>query len=66
MYFDGALSIEGAGAGVLCVSPIGDHLKYVIQLAFSPEDATNNIAEYEGLLAGLQIVAGLGISRLVV
>jgi hypothetical protein len=30
MYFDGAFSIEGAGAGVLLVSPMGDHLKYVI------------------------------------
>jgi ribonuclease HI len=66
MYFDGAFSIEGVGASVLLVSPTGDHLKYVIQLAFSREDATNNIAKYEGLLAGLQITAGLGISRLVV
>jgi ribonuclease HI len=44
----------------------GDHLKYVIQLAFSCEDGTNNTAEYEGLLAGLRITTGLGISRLVV
>jgi ribonuclease HI len=66
MYFDGAFSIGGAGAGVLLVSPTGDDLKYVIQLAFSHEDATNNTAEYEGLLAGLWIAAGLGISRLVV
>jgi ribonuclease HI len=35
-------------------------------LAFSCEDATNNTAEYEGLLASLRIVAGLGISRPVV
>jgi ribonuclease HI len=38
----------------------------VIQLAFSSEDTTNNTAEYEGLLAGLWIAAGLGISCLVV
>jgi ribonuclease HI len=66
MYFDGAFSIEGAGAGVLLVSPTGDELKYMIQLAFSHEDSTNNTAEYEGLIAGLRITAGLGISRLVV
>jgi hypothetical protein len=66
MYFDGAFSIEGAGAGMLLVPPTGDHLKYVIELAFSREDATNNTAEYEGLLAGLWIAAGLGISHLVV
>jgi hypothetical protein len=35
MYFDAAFSLEGAGAGVLLVSPTGDHLKYVVQLAFS-------------------------------
>jgi ribonuclease HI len=66
MYFDGAFSIKGAGAGVLLVSPTGDHLKYVIQLVFSREDATNNTAEYKGLLAGLRIALGLGISCLVI
>jgi hypothetical protein len=30
MYFDGAISLEGAGAGVLLVSPTGDHLKYIV------------------------------------
>jgi ribonuclease HI len=66
MYFDGAFSIKGVGAGVLLVSPTGDHLKYVIQLVFSREDATNNTTEYKGLLAGLRITLGLGISRLVI
>ena len=27
MYFDGALSLQGAGAGVLLVAPTGEHLK---------------------------------------
>ena len=30
MYFDGAFSLQGAGAGVLLVTPTGEHLKYVI------------------------------------
>jgi len=30
MYFDGAFSLQGAGAGVLLVAPTGEHLKYVI------------------------------------
>ena len=30
MYFDGAFSMQGAGAGVLLVAPTGEHLKYVI------------------------------------
>lgn len=30
MYFDGAFSLQGAGAGVLLVAPTGEHLKYLI------------------------------------
>ena len=30
MYFDGAFSLQGTGAGVLLVAPTGEHLKYVI------------------------------------
>jgi hypothetical protein len=29
MYFDGSKSIQGAGAGVVLISPQGDKLKYV-------------------------------------
>jgi hypothetical protein len=57
MYFDGAFFLEGAGAGVLLVSPTGDHLKYIVQLAFSHEDSTNNTVENKGLLVGLRIAA---------
>jgi hypothetical protein len=27
MYFDGSLKLEGAGAGVLLISPMGEQLK---------------------------------------
>ena len=57
MYFDGAFSLQGAG--VLLVAPIGEHLKYVIQMHFPREMSTNNTVEYEGLLAGLRIAADL-------
>jgi hypothetical protein len=30
MYFDGSLNLEGAGAGVLLISPMGEQLKYVL------------------------------------
>src|SRR5215216_7256893 len=33
---------------------------------FAREEATNNIAEYEGLLAGLRIAAELGIKKLII
>jgi hypothetical protein len=32
MYFDGSLKLEGAGAGVLLISPKGEQLKYVLQI----------------------------------
>jgi hypothetical protein len=32
MYFDGSLKLEGAGAGVLLISPMGKQLKYVLQI----------------------------------
>jgi hypothetical protein len=36
MYFDGALNLEGAGAGVLVISPQGEQLKYVMQIITRP------------------------------
>jgi ribonuclease HI len=66
MYFDGAFSLQGAGPGVLLVAPTGEHLKYVIQMHFPREQATNNTAEYEGLLAGLRIAVDLGIKKLII
>jgi hypothetical protein len=30
MYFDSALNLEGAGAGVLLISPQGEQLKYIL------------------------------------
>ncbi|XP_039811703.1 uncharacterized protein Mb2253c-like [Panicum virgatum] len=61
MYFDGALNRDGAGTGILFISPKGEQLKYVLQLFFK---ATNNTAEYEALIHGLQITVTLGIKCL--
>ena len=61
MYIDGALNHDGAGAGVLFISPKGEQLKYVLQLLFK---ATNNAAEYEALIHGVRIAVTLGIKRL--
>ena len=63
MYFDGSLMIEGAGAGILLISPTRERLRYVLQLHFP---ASNNAAEYEALLHGLRIAISLGIQRLAV
>jgi len=58
----GTLNLDSAGAGVLLICPKGEQLQYVLQLLFK---ATNNAAEYEALIHGLQIAASLGIKRLI-
>jgi ribonuclease HI len=63
MYFDGSLKLEGAGAGVLLISPMGEQLKYVLQIFWK---VSNNEAEYEALLHGLYLAPSLGIKRLLV
>jgi ribonuclease HI len=63
MYFDGSLKLEGAGAGVLLISPTGEQLKYVLQIFWK---VSNNEAEYEALLHGLRLATSLGIKRLLV
>jgi ribonuclease HI len=63
MYFDGSLMLQGAGAGVVLVSPSGNRMRYVLRLNF--EGATNNIAEYDTLLYGLWTAVTHGVRRLV-
>jgi ribonuclease HI len=59
--FDGSLMKTGAGAGLLFISPLGKHLRYVLRLHFP---ASNNVAEYEALVNGLPIAIELGVWRL--
>jgi hypothetical protein len=63
MYFDGSLKLQGAGAGILFIAPRGEQLKYVFQLLFP---TSNNAAEYEALIHGLNIAISLSIKRLMV
>src|SRR5438132_3079548 len=63
MYFDGSLMIEGTGASIVLISPIGERLKYIIQTCFP---VSNNAVEYEALLHGFRIAISLGIRRLAV
>jgi len=61
MYFDGSLMKTGAGAGLLLISPLGVHMRYVIRIHFA---TSNNVAEYEALVNGLKISIELGVRRL--
>jgi ribonuclease HI len=63
MYFDGSLKLEGAGAGVLLISPKGEQLMYILQIFWK---VSNNEAKYEALLLELRLAISLGIKRLLV
>jgi ribonuclease HI len=58
MYFDGSLMKTGADAGLLFISPLEKHVRYVLRLHFP---ASNNVAEYEALVNGLHIAVELGV-----
>jgi len=61
MYFDGSLMKIGARVGLLFISPLGVHMRYVIRIHFA---ASNNVTEYEALLNSLKIAIELGVRRL--
>jgi len=49
MYFDESLMKKGTDAGLVFVSPLGVHMRYMVRLHFS---SSNNVAEYEALING--------------
>jgi ribonuclease HI len=61
MYFDGSLMKTGACTGLLFISPLGVHMRYIIRLHFP---ASNNVTEYEALVMGLRIAIELGVRHL--
>jgi hypothetical protein len=63
MFFDGASSREGVGAGIVFVSPCQETMPLSYKLEF---EATNNVAEYEALVLGLQAAKDMGIEKITV
>ncbi|GKV35987.1 hypothetical protein SLEP1_g44174 [Rubroshorea leprosula] len=61
LYVDGASSSKGSGAGALLIDPDGYRSEHALKFNF---DATNNMAEYEALLLGLQLALELKISAI--
>jgi ribonuclease HI len=61
MYLDGLVMKEGAGVGLVFISPLGVRMEYMVRLHFP---VSNNAMEYEALINGLQIAVELGIKRL--
>ncbi|XP_042460611.1 uncharacterized protein LOC122044141 [Zingiber officinale] len=63
IYVDGSANHHGSGVGVLVISPQGDILQLAVRLNFR---ATNNEAEYEALLVGLQPARHVGAARIII
>ena len=51
IYFDGTSNALGRGVGAMLISPDGNHCPFTAKLSF---DCTNNVAEYEACVLGLQ------------
>ncbi|XP_027158506.1 uncharacterized protein LOC113760135 [Coffea eugenioides] len=61
LYVDGSSNGDGSGAGLLLEGPQGEVCSYALRFGFS---ATNNEAEYEALIAGLQLARRLGAQQI--
>ncbi|PKI33768.1 hypothetical protein CRG98_045841, partial [Punica granatum] len=51
MYFDGAVNSTGSGIGAVLISPDGRYYPVAAKVDFP---CTNNVAEYEACILGLQ------------
>ena len=56
MYFDGAAHRGGAGAGIIFMTPEGEILPYSFTLT---QRCSNNVAEYQALILGLEIAVDM-------
>ena len=61
MNFDDAYSRARKGFGVMITSPKGKIFNFAFRLEF---EATNNVAEYEALLLGIELAKDMGIKLL--
>ncbi|XP_031374120.1 uncharacterized protein LOC116188789 [Punica granatum] len=61
MYFDGAVNSVGSGVGAVLISPDGRHYPVAAKVDFS---CTNNVAEYEACIIGLQAAVDFKVKEL--
>ncbi|XP_075478819.1 uncharacterized protein LOC142519672 [Primulina tabacum] len=63
VFVDGASNLLGCGVGVVLIAPSGERIKLALRI---DSRVTNNEAEYETVLAGLQVVREVGASRVII
>ncbi|KAJ4818482.1 Pol-polyprotein [Rhynchospora pubera] len=60
VHVDGAASERGSGLGIQIKGPKGEVFYYAIHITFP---VTNNMVEYEALIAGLRLVEAVGATK---
>ncbi|XP_056682828.1 uncharacterized protein [Spinacia oleracea] len=63
VHVDGSATQNGSGAGIICESPEGDIYEYAMRFNFQ---ASNNEAEYEALICGIQMSRAAGAADVLV
>ena len=58
---DGAANAQGSGAGLILTSPEGIDIKYALKFGFQ---ASNNEAEYEAVIVGLNLTHSMEVDQL--
>ena len=63
IYTDGSSNRRVGGAGIVLLSPEGDRIECMVHLDFP---TTNNEAEYEAVVAGLDLAKATGAASVVI
>ncbi|XP_075478766.1 uncharacterized protein LOC142519612 [Primulina tabacum] len=63
IFVDGASNLSGCGVGVVLIAPSGEKIKLALRI---DSRVTNNEAEYEAVVAGLQAAREVGASRVII
>ena len=58
---DGATNAQGSGAGLILTSPEGIDIEYALRFGFR---ASNNEAEYEAIIAGLNLAHSMEVDHI--
>ncbi|XP_070020270.1 uncharacterized protein [Nicotiana sylvestris] len=62
LFTDGSSNVRGAGLGVVLLPPTGETIRQAIKC----HSITNNEAEYETMIAGLELARELAINQIII
>ncbi|XP_070011446.1 uncharacterized protein [Nicotiana sylvestris] len=62
LFTDGSSNVKGANLGIVLIPPMGETVRQAIKC----HSITNNEAEYEAVIAGLELARELGINQIII